>query len=201
MSPRKQTGRNASLRIISGRWRGRRIAVPADGIRPTGDRVRETLFNWLAPYLPDARCLDLFAGSGVLGIEALSRGAPYTLFVEKNRVAAGAIREVLAKFAGDGPAPDAEVLIHNALQVNLAASGPFSIVFLDPPFDGPPLEDLCTLLQRPGVLQPTALIYMEMDRRNAPPQLPRNWEVIRDQTAGQVRFALIRVNDGAATKE
>jgi 16S rRNA (guanine966-N2)-methyltransferase len=175
------------VRIIAGRWKGRRIAVPADGVRPTGDRVRETLFNWLTPYLSGARCLDLFAGTGVLGIEALSRGARSAVFVEQNRQAASALSDCLVKLE----CSSAEVLAADANRIKLADFGPFDVVFLDPPFDGPLIADLCKLLESTGALASKALIYLEMPRQQNLPDLPSGWTTEREKTAGQVRYALV----------
>jgi len=127
-----------SLRIIGGRWRGRRIALPADTrARPTPDRVRETLFNWLAPSIEGARCLDLFAGSGALGIEALSRGAAAVAFVERNRELAAAIRGNLTALSGGDMSADASVHVVSAERFLRENTGPFDIVFVDPPYDRP----------------------------------------------------------------
>lgn len=201
MSPRKQAHQSSVLRIIAGRWKGRRITIATDGIRPTGDRVRETLFNWLMPFVRDTRCLDLFAGTGALGIEALSRGALSVVFVERNRAAANAIRELLKELDGSAADSRAEIISVNALKLDLAALGPFDIVFLDPPFDGPHLQDLCTLLEQSNALAPSAHIYMEMDRRQALPVLPAAWDVSKEQTAGQVRYALVSCSNEISVQE
>jgi len=184
------------LRVVAGRWRGRKIRFAADGVRPTGARVRETLFNWLAPHLPGARCLDLFAGSGALGIEALSRGADNALFVEQNPSAAASFSKALADFAA--PAGCAEVLVTDALQGGFAAHGPFTIVFVDPPFaaaGGPDLGKLCTLLEASASLAERSFIYLEMDKREPLPDLPAGWQTLREKTAGQVRYALVERNN------
>ncbi len=178
----------ASVRIIGGRWKGRRISVSREGVRPTGDRVRETLFNWLAPYIRGLRCLDLFAGSGALGIEALSRGAGRAVFAEKSRPIAAALTRTLAELGAD----NAKVHCTDAMSLLESVSESFDLVFLDPPFDGPSLQDLCTLLENSGALAESALIYMESDKRSAPPQLPPNWRPEKEKTAGNVRYALAR---------
>jgi len=197
VSPRKATRQSSVVRIIAGRWKGRRIPVVAEGVRPTGDRVRETLFNWLMPFIRDARCLDLFAGTGALGIEALSRGARSVVFAERSRVAAKAIKGMLDELAADG----AEVIVADALKLDLGAKGPFDIVFLDPPFSGPHLQELCKLLQQSDALAPSAQIYMEMDRKQALPELPGTWSVRKEQTAGQVRFVLVSCGNELAVQE
>jgi len=191
----KRSSRQAdysSVRIIAGRWGGRKLRFLSDGVRPTGDRIRETLFNWLAPCLPGARCLDLFAGTGVLGLEALSRGAAAAVLVERNRAVADEIAEQITLLEADG----AELVCADARRFNLAARGPFDVVFLDPPFDaadageGLDLADLCTLLETSGALANPCRIYLEMDRDQALPSLPPNWRITREKTAGKVRYAL-----------
>ncbi|TDJ42304.1 MAG: 16S rRNA (guanine(966)-N(2))-methyltransferase RsmD [Gammaproteobacteria bacterium] len=201
MSPRKQVRQSSLIRIIAGRWKGRRITIVADGIRPTGDRVRETLFNWLMPHIHNARCLDLFAGTGALGIEALSRGAGSVVFAERNRPAAKAIRNMLKDLAGDEEYARTKIITIDALKLDLGAKGPFDIVFLDPPFDGPHLQDLCTLLEQSNALAPSAHIYMEMDRRQDLPELPTTWAVSKEQTAGQVRYALVSCGNEISVQE
>ena len=182
----KTNKNNSSLRVIAGQWRGRKIRFDAAGTRPTGDRVRETLFNWLAPFIRGAHCLDLYAGSGALGIEALSRGAKSLVAVERNRSSAKLIEQHLQEFG----AIDAEVLIGLAERIDLQAHGPFDLVFLDPPFDGPSLADLCTLLENSGGMAEQCLIYLEMSRDSALPGLPAEWQLLREKTAGKVRYAL-----------
>lgn len=201
MSEHKKPRQGSAVRVIAGRWKGRRIPIATEGIRPTGDRVRETLFNWLTPCLRDARCLDLFAGTGALGIEALSRGAESVVFAERNRSAAKAIRDLILEFGGAEADARVEINTADALKLDLAAKGPFNIVFLDPPFDGPHLQDLCTLLEQFDALAPSALIYMEMNRRQAFPELPENWAVLKDQKAGQVRYALVSTNNETSAQE
>jgi 16S rRNA (guanine966-N2)-methyltransferase len=194
----KGSSRNAdysTVRIIAGHWGGRKLRFLAHGVRPTGDRVRETLFNWLTPYLPGARCLDLFAGSGVLGLEALSRGAAYAVLVERNR----AVAEEIAGQIDALDAATAQIVCADARRFDFAAHGPFDVVFLDPPFDpvdknraGPGLDlaDLCTLLERSGSLANPCRIYLEMDRDHGLPSLPPNWQTVREKAAGKVRYAL-----------
>lgn len=177
-----------------------------DGIRPTGDRVRETLFNWLAPWLPGARCLDLFAGSGALGIEALSRGAAAVLFIEKNPAATAAILKTLDEFAGQSAAGHGgRVLSGDALQTDIASHGPFDIVFVDPPFaaagGATDLSNLCTLLENSGGLAAQCHVYLEMDREVAAPDLPAGWQLKREKTAGKVRYALAERNVSAGSTD
>lgn len=189
MSRGRQTGgHRGSVRIIAGRWRGRRVPLePGLQIRPTPDRVRETLFNWLAPVIEGARCLDLFAGSGALGIEALSRGAQVVWFVEQSEQAASRLRDALLALGAEND----RLVIGTAEQFLHGAPRSFDIVFLDPPFQGNTLENLCTLLDG-GWLAPGAHVYLELSRHQNLPGLPSNWSVLKESTAGQVRFALAK---------
>ncbi len=177
-----------SVRITGGRWRGRRLAVAgAEGLRPTTDRIRETLFNWLRPRLAGARVADLFAGTGILGMEALSRGAASALFVERDRGLVRAIERSIETLDAGG------CRVQAADAYRLLAGGepePFDVVFLDPPYGHGRLDELCTLLAGRGWLADEALVYLEHDRR-APPRLPPGLEVRREKTAGNVRFVLL----------
>ena len=177
------------LRIIGGQWRGRKLRFPAiAGLRPTPDRVRETLFNWLAPSIYGARCLDLFAGSGALGIEALSRGASSVVFVEHDPQATKLLRENLRLLQTDA----AELINRDALGwLKQATPVSASIVFLDPPFGRNYLESVCGMLENSGHLTTACLIYLESDIKTSV-TLPVSWEVLRDKTAGQVRYRLAR---------
>lgn len=194
-----------SVRIIAGEWRGRRIEVaPGTAIRPTPDRVRETLFNWLAPVLPGMHCLDLYAGTGVLGLEALSRGAAESWFVEQDTEAAKALEAVLDRFTGAGAGQGGKQggmqgrsrgrVLRADARSWLAGSPPrsFDLVFLDPPYQADELGNLCTLLAR-GWLAPQAWVYLETSRDRALPALPAGWQVHREREAGEVRFALARI--------
>jgi 16S rRNA (guanine966-N2)-methyltransferase len=181
------------VRIIGGVFRGRRIGFPdAQGLRPTADRVRETLFNWLAPVIEGARCLDLFAGSAALGIEALSRGAAQVSFVERSGVVARQIRDNLALLeVGER----AHVFQAEALKF-LRGQPPvaYGVVFLDPPFATGLLADACSRLERGGWLAHDAFVYLEQDAHRPWPQLPDNWETWREGQAGQAAFRLMRRN-------
>lgn len=176
------------LRIIAGRWRGRKFRFPPLDIRPTPDRVRETLFNWLQPRIAGARCLDLYAGSGALGLEALSRGADAVVFVEQQRAAALALETVLR----DWQASEGTVRCEPARQF-LAATpspwGPFDVVFLDPPYQSGELAQTSFILER-GWLTPNARIYIEQARSAPLPALPSTWQQLRAGTAGAVGYYL-----------
>lgn len=194
---RQRRGPPGSIRIIGGRWRGRRIEVLEEpDLRPTPDRVRETLFNWLAPQLPAARCLDLYAGTGALGLEALSRGAAECWFLERNGRVAAALESRLLQFIGPAgaataePVPRGRVLAADALHwLGHTPATAFDIVFLDPPYAAGNLDELCKLLAR-GWLAPAASVYLETARERALPGLPAGWQLHRESQAGDVRFAL-----------
>ena len=181
-------GPPGKLRIVAGSLRGSKLAV-ADrpGLRPTSDRVRETLFNWLMPVIEGARCLDPYAGTGALGIEAISRGAAACTFVESDRALARELRENLARLRVD----HARVIEGDALSMLAGRAEPFDIVFLDPPFGGNLWDASAERLESGGWLSPGAWIYVE-----APVEttlaLPATWMLHRESQAGAVRFALYR---------
>jgi len=185
----RQGARPGSLRIIGGKWRGRRLPFPAlPGLRPTSDRVRETLFNWLRGDIEGARCLDLFAGSGALGLEALSRGAAEIVFVEQNRAACAAISASLLRLECDR----GEVRCVDAADYLAQPARAFDVVFLDPPFRSGYLAELCTLLGRRGWLAPTAALYVESEFDLDALSLPAGWDWHRQKRAGQVAYRLAR---------
>lgn len=173
------------IRIIGGTWRGRRLAVGgASGLRPTPDRVRETLFNWLAPAIAGARCLDAFAGTGALGIEALSRGAASCLFVERDPRLARGIEETLAAIgteAGEVRRGDVLALLRTP------AATRFDVVFLDPPFGAGLLAPVLAAL--PPHLAPGHRVYLEYPAAEVP-ELGPEWAVLRDKRAGEVGYCL-----------
>jgi 16S rRNA (guanine966-N2)-methyltransferase len=178
-----------TLRIIGGQWRGRKLEFPdVEAIRPTPDRVRETVFNWLQHDIVGARCLDLFAGSGALGFEALSRGASHVTFVDRESRIARYLRETLTRLRCD----EGEVHNADALQWLLGPPLSFDIVFLDPPFAAKVLDETCNRLESNGWLAPQSLIYIESPSDAGPPVLPDNWELIKSKTAGQVGYHLAR---------
>jgi len=184
----RRSQRPGALRIIGGCWRGRRVPLPEGSeLRPTPDRVRETLFNWLMPVIDGARCLDLFAGSGALGLEALSRGAAEVWFVERDP----RIAEQLARTLDTVGARADRLAVEDARHFLAGTPRPFDIAFLDPPYAGRSLGNLCTLLDA-GWLRPQARVYLEQDRAGALPDLPAGWTLLREKTAGQVRFALAK---------
>lgn len=176
------------LRIIGGQWRGRKLAFPdVEGLRPTGDRIRETLFNWLAPDIQGARCLDVFAGSGALGLEALSRGADYSLLLERDTRAANALRQNLQLLK-----TEAGQLLHQDSLQYLAGDNPgkgFDIVFIDPPFALNLWQTVIDTLERGNWLNADARIYLEAPR-DCVIAIPANWHLHRDKHAGQVSYKL-----------
>jgi len=180
------------LRIVAGKWRSRLLRIAdVPGLRPTSERVRETVFNWLAPHIAGARCLDLFAGTGALGLEALSRGAASAVFVETSRKAAEAlVANIEAIEAGEAATvirKDAFELLRGNIQ------GPFDIVFLDPPFAAESAGELCRLLAAGSLLAEGALVYLEEDRAKPAAEIPDSWQVLKTKTAGNVRFSLLGV--------
>ena len=178
-----------TLRIIGGDWRGRRIRFPGKGdIRPTPDRVRETLFNWLMAKVPGSRCLDLFAGSGALGLEALSRGAAYATFVERDRHSASSLRET-ARTLAPGRATVVEA---DALAWLAGSQAIVDIAFLDPPFSAGLLTEALQRLDEKGRLAPDAYIYVELPASAGPPELPAGWLPHRSGRAGAVGYHLAR---------
>jgi 16S rRNA (guanine966-N2)-methyltransferase len=186
-APARRAAHARILRIIGGSWRGRKLRFPAvAGIRPTPDRVRETLFNWLGAATSGARCLDLFAGSGALGLEALSRGAAHVTFVEVNDAAARALRARLVEWQ----ATDARVERVDALRYLAGAAQPYDIVFLDPPFASQLLARAAALLEERRWLADGARIYVECAARLGLPPVPGSWQSLRAKRAGEVGYHL-----------
>ena len=185
-------GGRFEVRIIGGEWRGRKLHFPPSaGLRPTPDRVRETVFNWLQFELAGRRCLDLFAGSGALGFEALSRGAGEVVFVERDPVSARAINDMLAQLRCDrGRVEQVDALAW--LERGPLASQPFDVVFLDPPYDQAWLPVLAEKLERGGWLAPGAWVYLEDAAAHGEPALPPGWIMHRSKRAGDVGYHLAR---------
>ena len=175
------------IRIIGGQWRGRKLPVPdSAGLRPTTDRVRETLFNWLAADLPQSRCLDCFAGSGALGIEALSRYAGHVTLLELEPSVARQLNSNLQTLKST----TGQVVQGNALQWLNQPGQPYDIVFIDPPFRKGLLSETVTLLENRGWLASEALIYIECETEQGTLQVPDSWQLHREKTAGQVAYRL-----------
>lgn len=192
-----------SLRIIAGVWRGRRISfADAPGLRPTPDRVRETVFNWLQAMVSAEDCLDLYAGSGACGLEALSRGARSVTFVDAARVATDTIRQHLATletapgFEGRYQLVNARAEQWLATQSAATEATSFGLVFLDPPFADKVLVAQCLALEQSGLLKPVSHIYVESGDPLPVPgiteQFPENWQLTKSGRAGAVHFGLYR---------
>lgn len=192
MASRAGSGRNR-VRIIGGVHRGRYLGFPDhQGLRPTADRVRETLFNWLAPVIEGARCLDLFAGSGALGFEAASRGAREVAMIEATAAVARRLEEN-AELLGVGDR--VRVFCADALSWLGRDQGLYDIVFIDPPFAEDLAPRVLNRLAGSGRLAPGARIYVEQDVRQSLPALPEGWHLLREKKAGQVAYRLIAASE------
>ena len=191
MAPRaNKTPQRGRLRIVAGNWRSRLLEIAdVPGLRPTAERIRETVFNWLTPHLAGARCLDLFAGTGALGLEALSRGAADVLFVETSAVAVRTLQKNIASLQ----ATNATVRCADAVNyLQHPGADQFEIVFLDPPFADDLHGDLCKLLDESSILATDALVYIEEDRAKPEVVLPPDWQILKTRTAGNVRYSLVK---------
>lgn len=185
------------LRIIGGEWRGRKLQFPAvTDLRPTPDRVRETLFNWLQMQIAGARCLDLFSGSGALGLEALSRGAREVVMVEQDRDAAAQIRQHLQTLKSSS----GRVESGDVFRFLEGPATPFEVVFLDPPYRLGCLTQCCQLLEQNGWLSDEAFIYLEDSAQKGEPLLPGNWQLFRSKKAGDVGYYLAQRQSVAAAQ-
>lgn len=189
MSKHKSAGR---IRIVGGKWRGRRLRVlDLPGLRPSTDRARETLFNWLAPQLEGARCLDLFAGCGALGLEALSRGAASVTLVEKNKQAAELLRMQATNMAANAFIEQADALVF----LRQSSGERFDIVFLDPPYGSGLVEASGGLLEQYGWLNPNAYIYVETSLDEGVAVCPEGWIGDRQGRCGGSAMRLLRKVD------
>lgn len=179
--------------MIGGRWRGRRFefAATAD-LRPTPDRVRETVFNWLHATIEGALCLDLYAGSGALGLEALSRGAARCVFVDREPRALAAIRSHLEVLS----CKDATLVQSDAASYLAQTAERFDVVFLDPPFDSRPWESILGTIAARELLRSHGFVYLENLAGDGPPALPPGWSLRRSKRAGRVGYHLAIMNDG-----
>src|ERR1700729_2909788 len=177
--PRDLPGGRGSVRIIGGAWRGRRIAFPdLRELRPTPDRVRETLFNWLQFSLAASRCLDLFAGSGALGFEALSRGARAVVFVDEVTPVVESLREELERLDGTARA---RVLQTTAARYLGQPGEPFEVIFLDPPFAQDGLAEPIALIEAGGWVKPGGWVYLQSERQSGAPLLPTGWDLVKSK--------------------
>lgn len=192
MASKKKQPRGANLdnivRIIGGKWRGRKISFQSTpGLRPTPDRVRETLFNWLSPVIEDANCLDLFAGSGAMGLEALSRGAAQVTMIDSSSRVVRSLQQCLTMLNCSG----ATLVNTNALDWLAVPRGksPFNIIFLDPPFQQGLVDPCCKLLEANDFLGIGSYIYIESERSSAH-VVPDCWHLHRSKFAGNVAYSV-----------
>ena len=191
MAPRaNKKPQRGRLRIVAGNWRSRLLEIAdVPGLRPTAERIRETVFNWLTPHLAGARCLDLFAGTGALGLEALSRGAADVLFIETSPIAVRSLLKNIASLQ----ATNATVRRADAVNyLQHPGADQFEIVFLDPPVADDLHGDLCKLLDESSILATDALVYIEEDRAKPEVVLPPDWQILKTRTAGNVRYSLVK---------
>lgn len=180
------------VRIIAGLWRGRKLPVlSAQGLRPTGDRVKETLFNWLMPYVVDSCCLDCFAGSGSLGFEALSRQAKQVTFIELDKNVAQQLKQNLQQLKCE----NGQVLNQNSLHfLSSPQKQPlFDIVFIDPPFHFNLAQQCVDLLAQNNWLREGAIVYVETEKDQAL-KVNDNWHLLKEKITGQVQYRLYQVN-------
>lgn len=188
-SNRGRAAQRNTLRIIGGEWRGRRLEFPPlDAIRPTPDRVRETLFNWLQAVVPGSRCLDLYAGSGALGLEALSRGAREVVFVDVEVGVCRHLQQVLRDLGcnrGQVVHADAERFLEQSAE-------PFDVVFIDPPFRESAVPAACRRIDAGGWLKPAGYAYLEAAAAEGAPVLPAGWRLLKSKRAGEVGYHLAR---------
>jgi 16S rRNA (guanine966-N2)-methyltransferase len=178
-----------SLRIIAGHWRGRKLAVlDLAGLRPTSDRIRETLFSWLQPHLGSANCLDLYAGTGALGLEAASRGAGNVTLVELSTKAATQLQSHCQTLN----ATQCQVHKQSAADFLSQNQQQYDIVFIDPPYQGDYWSDIAQQLMLSNSLAENALIYLEYPKQTALPALPIEWQLIKEKKAGAVNYCLFQ---------
>lgn len=179
---------NNSVRIIAGNLRGRKIHFhPGEGLRPTLDVIRETLFNWLMLDIQGACCLDLFAGTGALGFEALSRDAGHVTFIDASR---SAVKDLQAHLHAFGFSAQVEVLQGNAL--SYSTDQVYDLIFLDPPFHQGLVEQALSLIQKNNWLTPDGMVYFEVERElDLTPVLSENWHIHRHKKMGEVQYGLL----------
>jgi 16S rRNA (guanine966-N2)-methyltransferase len=186
---KKQQAAKGSIRIISGQWKGRKLPVlTAEGLRPTTDRTKETLFNWLMPYIKDRACLDLFAGSGSLGFEALSRHAGSVIFVEKHKQAADILRQNLHLLKDTESAT--HVIQGDATEVITRLEGKFDLIFLDPPFHQNLLPGIIDKLSVNQLLNVGCLIYIETELLLTQIAIPQQWRLLKQSQTKQFSYRL-----------
>lgn len=195
MARRKKPAKKASLpgrlRIVAGKWRSRLLPIAEhEGLRPTSARIRETLFNWLTDDIAGSRCLDLFAGTGALAFEALSRGAASATLIDSSPRIVGLLQDGAALLGAD----NARIECADAVEyLQRPVTHRYDIVFLDPPFAADIVEECCRLLHSKGWLTDRAAVYIEQDKRREEPKLVDGWRIARAKTAGNVRYLLARM--------
>jgi 16S rRNA (guanine966-N2)-methyltransferase len=179
------------IRLISGKWRGKRLPVKdIEGLRPTTDRTKETLFNWLMHDINNANCLDCFSGSGSLAFEALSRFAKKVTILEKDKSVVKQLQENLAVLDVD----NAKVIEGDALNyLKQAATEQYDIIFIDPPFNKGLIQPCCDALQSNGYLATGALIYIEREVELTDLNFPNSWMLLKEKSTGQVTYQLYRL--------
>jgi 16S rRNA (guanine966-N2)-methyltransferase len=184
----KKATKSGFIRLISGKWRGKKLPVKdKEGLRPTTDRTKETLFNWLMHDVRDANCLDCFSGSGSLAFEALSRFAKYALLLERDKQVAQQLKENLKNLQVN----NADIVETDSINyLQQTAPQPFDIVFVDPPFNKGLVSPCCQALEKNGYLTPRALVYIEMELQSQPIELPSNWQLLKEKNTGQVLYQL-----------
>ncbi len=179
------------VRIIAGKWRGRKLdVIDSPGLRPTPDRIRETLFNWLQQEIVAARCLDLFAGTGALGFEALSRGASEVVMVESDVKIVESLKQHAQTFNSDNQT----IQLADGLSWLKQGAQPFDIIFLDPPFQQGYIEKCCELIIQQSLLKSHGLVYIESEKNL---QLPDGWKIKKQKNAGQVQSVLAELSKEA----
>lgn len=188
-----QKGQAQTIRIIGGQHRGRKLTFTEQkGLRPTGDRVKETLFNWLQAYIRGANVLDMYAGSGSLGFEAQSRGAATVTMLELTALQTRQLKVLSGQLQADN------ISIHQADALKWSESyqgSPFDLVFLDPPFADNLLQQSVDKLAESGLVKTDSMIYLEADKKQSMPEIPPDWEVMKEKKMGQVNVWLLRVGD------
>lgn len=187
MAKKPQNASLGQIRIIGGKWRGRKLPVrDSEGLRPTTDRIKETLFNWLMPVVREARCLDCFAGSGALGFEALSRFADTVTFIELDKQNAQLLTENKTRLQAE----NATIINSNSLMVLGQIGNAFDVVFIDPPFRKGLLNETIELLEKNQWLADESWIYIESEAESSLTNIPVNWQLHREKIAGQVAYRL-----------
>ncbi|MEP4889407.1 MAG: 16S rRNA (guanine(966)-N(2))-methyltransferase RsmD [Aliiglaciecola sp.] len=190
---KKQNAITGSIRVISGKWRGRKLPVlEAQGLRPTTDRMKETLFNWLMPYVNESRCLDMFAGSGGLGFESLSRHASSATFIELDKIAAKLITSNLEKLKVEDQ--QTQVIQGNSLEVCSRLNQSFDLVFIDPPFNAGLVPKAIDVINQNNLVLTQSVVYIECEAQNQNYQVPDNWQCIKEKSTQNVSSKLFIVS-------